>query len=43
VARGGGKLAGRCGGAEEDEDEDEDEDEEGEVWAAAVRSSPPRW
>jgi len=38
VARGGGKLAGRCGGAEEDEDEDE---EEGEVWAAAVRSSPP--
>jgi len=38
VARGGGKLAGRCGGAEEDEDE-----EEGEVWAAAVRSSPPRW
>jgi len=41
VARGGGKLAGRCGGAEEDEDEDEDE--EGEVWAAAVRSSPPRW
>jgi len=39
VALGGGKLAGRCGGAEGDEDEDE----EGEVWAAAVRSSPPRW